>query len=125
MMCGKVNYEWIISNVGLLSRSVSPPRYHRSNPLYLILIDPVTSITMSKDSTTLLVSSLNSCIRAMDATTGNLFQKFTGHKNESFRSKACFAGGGEGTVVFGDEDGVVRAWELESVSILSDVGSPH
>lgn len=27
--------------------------------------------------------------------------------------------------MFGDEDGVVRAWELESVSVLSDVRSAY
>lgn len=63
----------------------------------------------------LLVSTLDSTIRSMDAQTGDMFQAYTGHKNQSYRSKVTF-GVKEATVVFGDEDGKVWTWDVETVS---------
>lgn len=63
----------------------------------------------------LLVATLDSTIRSLDAENGNLFQSYTGHKNESYRSKVTF-GPKESTVIFGDEEGKVWVWDVESVS---------
>ena len=62
----------------------------------------------------LLVSTLDSTLRTMDSENGQLFQSYRGHKNESYRSKATF-GTGEATVVFGDENGQVWTWDVETV----------
>lgn len=50
----------------------------------------------------------------MDLDNGKCLQLFEGHKNSSYRTKAAF-GVGEASVVIGDEDGKVRAWDVESV----------
>lgn len=76
--------------------------------------EPVTSLQLAADSAMLLVSTLDSTIRAMDLEHGQMFQSFVGHKNSSYRSKVCF-GVGEATVIMGDEDGKVWSWDVESV----------
>jgi mitogen-activated protein kinase organizer 1 len=65
----------------------------------------------------LLVSTLDSTLRALDLDTGRSFGSFTGHKNTSYRAQAAF-GPGEATVVMGDEDGKVWGWDVESVRSL-------
>ena len=62
----------------------------------------------------LLVSTLDSTLRTMDPENGQLFQTYRGHKNESYRAKATF-GNGEAMIVFGDEDGKIWTWDVESV----------
>ncbi|TFK73960.1 WD40 repeat-like protein [Pluteus cervinus] len=78
---------------------------------------PVTSVLPTQDNQTLLVTTLDSTIRLMDASTGKMLNKFQGHKNESYRCRACF-GHGEGSVLIGDEDGRVWAWDLLDGLIL-------
>lgn len=79
--------------------------------------EPVTSVTLSADAAVLLVSTLDSTVRAMDIESGQMLQSFTGHNNTSYRGKACF-GVGEASVISGDEDGFVFSWDLESVSFV-------
>ncbi len=69
----------------------------------------------TQDAQTLLVTSLDSHIRLMDMYTGKMLNDFTGHLNASYRCRACF-GHGEATVVCGDENGEVWAWDLLDVS---------
>ena len=52
----------------------------------------------------------------MDADNGKLLNSFKGHLNESYRFRACF-GHGEASVVSGDEEGRVWAWDLVDASI--------
>ena len=76
----------------------------------------------TQDAQTLLVLTLDSHIRLMDSSTGKLLNDFTGHVNEAYRCRACF-GHAEASVVCGDENGQVWAWDLLDVcpsrSILS------
>ena len=51
----------------------------------------------------------------MDVASGKMLNDFTGHKNESYRCRACF-GHAEASVVCGDENGQVWAWDLLDVS---------
>jgi len=44
-----------------------------------------------------------------------MLNKFTGHVNEAYRCRACF-GHAEATVICGDEQGQVWAWDLVDVS---------
>jgi hypothetical protein len=53
----------------------------------------------------------------MDATTGKLLNAFESHLNTSYRCRACF-GFNEATVVCGDENGMIWAWDLLDVSLL-------
>jgi len=78
---------------------------------------PVTSIVPSADETTLLVATLDSNVRLFDAVTGKLLNAFTGHAHTSYRCRACF-GHEEASVVFGDEDGQIWAWDLVDAAVL-------
>ncbi|EIW83279.1 nuclear mRNA splicing protein [Coniophora puteana RWD-64-598 SS2] len=85
---------------------------------------PVTSVIPSADSTTLLVTTLDSNIRLFDNATGKLLNSFTGHKHAEYRSRACF-GHGEATVVAGDEDGRIWAWDLVDANVLQPNPPPR
>lgn len=52
----------------------------------------------------------------MDGSTGKLLNDFKGHVNTSYRCRACF-GFNEASVVCGDENGAIWAWDLLDVSI--------
>ena len=51
----------------------------------------------------------------MDMTTGKMLNDFTGHMNSSYRCRGCF-GQAEASVVCGDENGMVWAWDLLDVT---------
>ncbi|KAL1743485.1 WD40-repeat-containing domain protein [Schizophyllum fasciatum] len=76
--------------------------------------NPVVGLALSADGQTLLVTTLDSTIRLMDMSTGKMLNSFTGHSNNDYRCRACF-GHNEATVVCGDEDGAVWAWDLLEV----------
>ncbi|CAL1708018.1 unnamed protein product [Somion occarium] len=78
---------------------------------------PVTSVVPSQDEHTYLVTTLDSHVRLMDATTGKMLNDFTGHSIESYRCRSCFDHG-EASVICGDENGQVWAWDLLDVSEL-------
>ncbi|KAM0753414.1 WD40 repeat-like protein [Meredithblackwellia eburnea MCA 4105] len=78
---------------------------------------PVTSVTFSQDSSLLLTTTLDSTIHLMDLSEGTQLSEFKGHKNEDYRTKADF-GKGESIVWCGDEEGKIRAWGVETSSII-------
>lgn len=82
------------------------------------LAEPITSLTPTADSSMVLLSCLDSTLHALDIDSGRVLKSFKGHKNESYRSQAAF-GPREATVVMGDEDGKVWAWDTETVSLLT------
>ncbi|KAL1673775.1 WD40-repeat-containing domain protein [Schizophyllum commune] len=73
--------------------------------------NPVVGLALSADGQTLLVTTLDSTVRLIDMSTGKMLNSFTGHNNNDYRCRACF-GHNEATVICGDEDGVVWAWDL-------------
>lgn len=75
------------------------------------LSDPITSLTTSTAGSTLLITSLDSTHRLIDATDGSLLQSFNGHNNTSYRCHSSFAAG-EAAVVGGDEDGILWGWDV-------------
>ena len=81
----------------------------------LFCTDPVTSVVPTQDETTYLVMTLDGHIRLMDAITGKLLNDFSGHAHTSYRCRACF-GHGEASVVAGDENGSIWAWDILDVS---------
>ena len=58
--------------------------------------------------------TLDGHIRLMDAIAG-LLNDFRGHVHSSYRCRACF-GHGEASVVAGDENGAIWAWDPLDVS---------
>ncbi|KAH7923936.1 WD40 repeat-like protein [Leucogyrophana mollusca] len=84
---------------------------------------PVTSVVPSQDGTTLLVATLDSHVRLFDMTSGKLLNDFTDHSQTSYRCRACF-GHAEATVVCGDEDGRVWAWDLVDATALQPKPPP-
>lgn len=82
-----------------------------------IKLAPVTSITPAEDSQSLLISTLDSTVRLMDRANGTMLNTFSGHVNKDYSSRACF-GYGESTVICGDEEGRLWAWDLVNVSLL-------
>lgn len=80
-------------------------------------VDPVTSIVPTQDAQTVLAVTLDSHIRLMDLTTGKMLNDFQSHTNESYRCRACF-GPGEASVICGDENGQVWAWDLLDVRVF-------
>lgn len=71
----------------------------------------VTSVSLTKDSQTILVTTLNSEVHLMDRTDGSELQRYAGHKNTSYRIHNSF-GYGEATVLGGDEEGKLWQWDL-------------
>ena len=86
--------------------------------------DPVTSVVPTQDESTYLVMTLDGHIRLMDAITGKLLNDFTGHVHTSYRCRACF-GHGEASVITGDENGAIWAWDLLDVSSLTFMHRRH
>lgn len=76
--------------------------------------DPVTAVVPSQDNQTYLATTIDGHVRLMDMSTGKMLNDFTGHASSSYRIRACF-GHGEASVVCGDEDGKVWAWDLVDV----------
>jgi WD40 repeat protein len=83
-----------------------------------LFADPVTSVVPTQDESTYLVMTLDGHIRLMDAIAGKLLNDFSGHAHSSYRCRACF-GHGEASVVAGDENGAIWAWDILDVSSLT------
>jgi mitogen-activated protein kinase organizer 1 len=107
--CARVNFAQTISVV----------RTHALRDEGLVCatfsVDPVTSVVPTQDESTYLVMTLDGHIRLMDAFTGKVLNDFSGHAHTSYRCRACF-GHGEASIVAGDENGAVWAWDLLDVS---------
>jgi WD40 repeat protein len=106
----KANFAPTSSGVSI--RFCLPFTLH-SNTLFIHL-DPVTALVPTQDGQTLLITTLDSHIRLMDSTTGQMLNDFTGHVNSSYRCRASF-GHAEASVVCGDEKGMIWAWDLLDV----------
>jgi mitogen-activated protein kinase organizer 1 len=82
----------------------------------------VTSVQRSKDAATLLVSSLDSCIRLMDKEYGTLLQTYKGHANAVYRIKSLFAKN-DSLVMSTSEDGKLYIWDFLSGEIIQTLTS--
>jgi mitogen-activated protein kinase organizer 1 len=87
----------------------------RSRAMLRDCVDPVTAVIPTQDGQSYLVTTLDSHVRLMDVASGKLLNDFTGHSLKNYRSRACF-GHNEASVVCGDENGQVWAWDLLDVS---------
>ena len=79
--------------------------------------EPVTAVVPTQDGQTYLATTLDSHVRLMDVATGKMLNDFTGHKIEGYRCRSCF-GHGEASVISGDENGMIWAWDLLDVSAV-------
>jgi mitogen-activated protein kinase organizer 1 len=71
-------------------------------------------VSLSSDAQSMLVSTLDSRIRLLDATNGTLLNEYKGHLNKSYRIKSCMSLG-EATVLAGDENGRIWEWRIDQV----------
>jgi WD40 repeat protein len=113
--CARVSFVLTISVVRL------PPTFllFRNAAIFnFFRADPVTSVVPTQDESTYLVMTLDGHIRLMDAITGKLLNDFSGHVHTSYRCRTCF-GHGEASVIAGDENGAIWAWDLLDVSSLA------
>lgn len=86
---------------------------------------PLTSLAQSKIGDTVLVASTDGKIRIFDTANGSCLQTLEGHKVGQTRTKAVW-GYGEASVVAGDEEGKIWAWNvLEGKPISSGPLSAH
>lgn len=74
---------------------------------------PITSLSLSKKGTELLVSSLDSTVRLMDRTNGQLLKAYRDDAfvNTDLRVRSTL-GLNDSVVVSGSDDGMVFAWDL-------------
>ncbi len=119
-MSARTTYAWVSSartssDVRLLYCSYS--LYSRLTPHTLVYTDPVTAVVPSQDNQTYLATTIDGHVRLMDMCTGKMLNDFSGHASSSYRIRACF-GHGDASVVCGDEDGKVWAWDLVDVRVV-------
>lgn len=76
---------------------------------------PITSLVPAADAQTTLVATLDSRIRLLDMQSGAVLNTYEGHVHSQYRCRASF-GHQEASVIFGDEEGRVWAWDLLDVS---------
>lgn len=69
-----------------------------------------TSLSMSQDSTSLLVNKADSEAQLIDLRTRSTLHKFLGHKIDRFIIRSTFGGANESFVVSGSEDGNMFIW---------------
>jgi mitogen-activated protein kinase organizer 1 len=80
---------------------------------------PCTSLDVSKKGTELLVSSLDSTVRLMDRTNGELLKAYTDDAfvNKDLRVKSTL-GLNDSVVLSGSDDGMVFAWDIMGDSCM-------
>lgn len=76
-----------------------------------LLAASITSVQQTRDGNAVLVSTLDSTVRLMDKSNGQLLQKYRGHTNKDYRIRSCL-GMADSAVMSGSEDGKLYAWDL-------------
>lgn len=106
-------------------------------------IEPITSLSLSKTSPSLILLSLLSqdsphssippqpaCHHLFDLSNGtslNTYKSSTsegglGYKNSNYKIQSSFSGLGEESIYSGDEDGLIRSWDTETGKELGSGG---
>ena len=86
----------------------------------ILFSEPITSVQQSRDGNAVLVSSLDSILRLMDKSTGQLLQSYTGHNNKDYRIRSCL-GLADAVVISGSEDGQIFAWDLLEGNVIEKI----
>lgn len=71
----------------------------------------ITSVRQTSDGNAILVSTLDSTIRLMDKSNGQMLQNYKGHFNKEYRIRSCL-GFGDTVVISGSEDGKIYIWDV-------------
>uniref|UniRef100_A0A0E0CLQ7 Uncharacterized protein n=1 Tax=Oryza meridionalis TaxID=40149 RepID=A0A0E0CLQ7_9ORYZ len=79
---------------------------------------PVNCISLSNDRNCLLANCLDSTVRLLDKSTGELLQEYKGHICKSFKMDCCLTND-DAFVVGGSEDGYIFFWELVDAPVVS------
>ncbi|KAL8957760.1 MAG: hypothetical protein Q9193_005050 [Seirophora villosa] len=83
---------------------------------------PITSVQQTNDGNAVLVSTLDSVIRLIDKSNGQMLQSYKGHTNKNYRIRSCL-GPGDSVVISGSEDGKIYAWELFTGNVLETLSA--
>ncbi|KAL8726027.1 MAG: hypothetical protein Q9166_006972 [cf. Caloplaca sp. 2 TL-2023] len=78
---------------------------------------PITSVQQTADGNVVLVSTLDSVIRLMDKSNGQMLQSYKGHTNMDYRIRSCL-GFGDSVVMSGSEDGKLYVWDFLDGTVL-------
>ncbi|RVX17185.1 WD repeat domain-containing protein 83 [Vitis vinifera] len=79
---------------------------------------PVNCISMSNDANCILASCLDSTLRLLDRSTGELLQEYKGHTCKSYKMDCCLTNT-DAHVTSGSEDGFIFFWDLVDASVVS------
>ncbi|GMN33353.1 hypothetical protein TIFTF001_004107 [Ficus carica] len=79
---------------------------------------PVNCISMSNDGNCILASCLDSTLRLLDRSTGELLQEYKGHTCKSYKLDCCLTNT-DAHITGGSEDGFVYFWDLVDASVVS------
>ncbi|KAJ8363021.1 hypothetical protein SKAU_G00118520 [Synaphobranchus kaupii] len=96
----------------------------RMGELYADFINsPITCVCFSQDGQCSLSSSLDSTVRLLDKSTGELLGEYTGHRNTGYKLDCCLSNK-DTHVLSCSEDGHVYYWDLVegSLSLKLSVG---
>ncbi|EXJ92255.1 hypothetical protein A1O3_00805 [Capronia epimyces CBS 606.96] len=78
----------------------------------------MTSISLSRDGSTLLVNMAIGEVHMIDLATRDTVRKFRGQKQGEFVIRSCFGGAAENFVVSGSEDGMIYVWHKENEALI-------
>ncbi|CAA3031199.1 WD repeat domain-containing 83 [Olea europaea subsp. europaea] len=79
---------------------------------------PVNCISLSNDANCILASCLDSTLRLLDRSSGELLQEYKGHTCKSFKMDCCLTNT-DAYVTGGSEDGFIYFWDLVDASVIS------
>ncbi|KAL9252884.1 WD repeat domain-containing protein [Drosera capensis] len=79
---------------------------------------PVNCISLSNDGNCILASCLDSTLRLLDRSSGELLQEYKGHVCKSYKLDCCLTNT-DAHVAGGSEDGYVYFWDLVDASVVS------
>ncbi|KAI4175547.1 MAG: hypothetical protein LQ343_001538 [Gyalolechia ehrenbergii] len=83
----------------------------------IVVLDSITSVQQTSDGNAILVSTLDSVIRLMDKSNGQMLQAYKGHTNTEYRIRSCL-GLGDAVVISGSEDGKIYIWDVLEGRVL-------
>ncbi|GFZ14644.1 transducin/WD40 repeat-like superfamily protein [Actinidia rufa] len=79
---------------------------------------PVNCISLSNDGNCILASCLDSTLRLLDRSTGELLQEYKGHTCKSYKMDCCLTNS-DAHITGGSEDGFIYYWDLVDASVVS------
>ncbi|KAI4179591.1 MAG: hypothetical protein L6R41_007751, partial [Letrouitia leprolyta] len=90
----------------------------RSGMTYVDTIgQSITSVQQTGDGNAVLISTLDSTIRLMDKSNGQMLQTYRSHVNTQYRIRSCL-GFGDAVVISGSEDGKLYIWDVLEGRVL-------